>query len=153
MFVKEKMTKHLYVARPDEDVQIVYARMVELHVRHMPVIEAGQLVGVLSDRDMLLYAKPGKSYAFPQGLLVKDVMAKNLVTASPEMSLASIAQKMIDHSIDALPILRSDGRVVGLVTSTDLMRLIANHELETPQFRTGSEPIGSYAWELCEDIV
>ena len=153
MFAREKMTKRLYFASPEEDLLSVYARMVELNVRHMLVIESGKMVGILSDRDMLLYAKPGRSYDFPEGLSVREVMAKDPIHGTPDMSIAAIAQTMLEHRIDALPVLRIDGGVMGLITTTDLLRLIANHDLEAPRLQASAEPIGSYAWELCEDII
>lgn len=153
MLACEKMTRHLYTATPDEEAQSAYARMVELNIRHMPVVEEGRMVGLMSDRDLLLHAESGKGYAFPKGLRVADVMAKEIVSATPETTLAGIAQRMIERRIDAIPIVRADFKVVGLVTSTDLLRLIARREFDVLDFRPSDELVGSYAWELCEDIV
>lgn len=153
MLAREKMTRRLYTATPDEDAQSACARMIELNVRHMPVVEEGRMVGLMSDRDLLLHAKSGKGYAFPDGLRVADVMAKEVVSATPETTLAGIAQRMIERRIDAIPVVQADGKVVGLVTSTDLLRLIARREFDVLDFRPSDELVGSYAWELCEDIV
>jgi acetoin utilization protein AcuB len=153
MLAREKMTRHLYTATPDEDAQSACARMFELNVRHMPVVEEGRMVGLLSDRDLLLHAKSGKGYTFPEGVRVGDLMAREVVSATPDTTLAGIAQRMLERRIDAIPIVQTDGKVVGLVTSTDLLRLIARREFDVLDFRPSDELVGSYAWELCEDIV
>lgn len=153
MLANETMTKHLYTAGPREEAQQVYARMVELKVRHMPVVEDDQLVGLLSDRDMLLFAESGKGYAFPKGLLVENLMAKNLVTASSDAPVSRLAQLMLNYQVDALPIVGDAGQFLGLVTTSDLLRLIARGEFDEVSRRVPSDTIGNYAWELAEDII
>jgi CBS domain-containing protein len=51
--VADYMTQHPVTVGPDEDVQVAARRMAELGVRHLPVVDRGQLVGVLSMRDLL----------------------------------------------------------------------------------------------------
>lgn len=153
MLANQTMSNQLYTATPREEAQQAYARMVELKVRHMPVIDGDRLVGLLSDRDMLLFAESGKGYAFPKGLLVETLMAKNLITAPPETPISRLAQQMLTHQIDAVPIVRADGQLLGLVTASDLLRLIAQGDLDEASRRISNEVIGNYAWELAEDII
>ena len=153
MLVTEKMSSQLHYVSPDDNLQSVYARMIELKVRHMLVIDACRLVGILSDRDMLLFAKPGYGYLFPDGRCVRDVMAQEVIKVSPDASLDEVAKIMLELRIDAVPILRSDGHIMGVVTATDLIQLIADRTFEPPRVPLSNDSSGAYASELCEDLV
>lgn len=117
-----------------------------------PVVEKGQLVGIISRSDVVrqlcvetalaeqisdFYAGEGVSEppesleevgarvgARIERLAVREVMSRRLITAAPEDPLADVARRMIEHGIHRLPVVES-GRLVGLVSSLDLVRLFA----------------------------
>jgi acetoin utilization protein AcuB len=86
-------------------------------IRHLLVLDRGEVVGVVSDRDL-----GGRTGAGDQRQL-GTVMTENLVTAAPETTVRQAANLLRGRSIGCLPIL-DDGKAVGIVTTTDLLDLI-----------------------------
>jgi CBS domain-containing protein len=100
-------------------------------VRHMPVVRAGRLVGVVSERDLLrasLSALGGfdtqQRRAFLHGVEIHRVMSDPPITIHPEASLEEAAHMMAEAKIGCLPVLDAE-QLVGLVTETDLLRYFA----------------------------
>jgi len=83
------------------------------------VVENGSVVGILTERDVLKrVVDEGRK---PEETLVKDVMSKPLITISSEASLENAIELMFKHKIKKLPVVEN-GKLVGLVTFTDLVR-------------------------------
>jgi CBS domain-containing protein len=98
-------------------------------VRHIPVLEGGRVVGVVTHRDLLaaslskaLAFDPQQRRTFMRSVDVGEVMTRDPVTVAPEASLREAARLMIGRRIGCLPVVRPDGTLVGLVTETDLLR-------------------------------
>ncbi len=97
-----------------------------LSVRHLPVIDRhGELVGILSDRDLRKYAitdmSPQASFTDLEQPVV-NFMTKKVRTVSPETSLQAVADLMIADEIGAVPVVDSDGTLVGIVSYLDIVR-------------------------------
>jgi len=92
-------------------------------------------------------------FGFPEHLIAADIMTKDVVVADVDLKLAEAAQRMVDLKIDALPIVTQDGAMVGIITSTDLLKLVAERsKLKEPD----SDELGSldqYCWDLPRDVV
>ena len=98
-------------------------------VRHMPVIDDGELTGVVSQRDLLaaslscaLDFAGSQRRTFLRSVGVDEVMARNPVTANPDTPLGVAARAMLENRIGCLPVVDDKGRPVGLLTETDLVR-------------------------------
>lgn len=102
-------------------------------IRHLPVVENGKMVGLISDRDLRLSMQeaeqgPGgapKGYYLPALTKVSTVMITNPVTATPDMPLVRAATIMSERKFGCLPVVDEDRKPVGIVTETDMLRLLA----------------------------
>lgn len=101
-------------------------------IRHYPVVDDGVLVGIVSQRDIfhsallkaLGYGTRGKDQLFDT-FRVKEIMTNDVVTTIAGARVQEAARLMIEHKIGCLPVL-DGGALIGLVTETDLLRLIAD---------------------------
>ena len=109
--------------------------MREFKVRHLPVVQNGVMVGILSDRDLAmldvsrLYTEEGAD-AVRRSLArtVDDVMAVDVLHVEPETELSEVVAMLIDSKVGALPVVRPGTReVVGIVSYVDVLREV--HEL------------------------
>jgi len=100
-------------------------------LRHLPVVEEGRLVGMLTQRDLFHAAlstalnfgeKAQKE--FLKTVVVKEVMTEEVLTIDPGADVKEAARLLIEHKIGCLPVVEN-GKLVGLVTETDLLRVIA----------------------------
>lgn len=103
----------------------------EHEIRHVIVLENGELVGIVSDRD-LRDASPAIGDNVDQRtelekLRVGDVMTPDPITVHPQDLVGFAAQEMYERKIDALPVISEEGdeeELIGIVTSTDVMRAL-----------------------------
>ena len=99
------------------------ARLMKKHkIRHLPVLEGGALVGVLSDRDVQVISS--MSELDPTCILVEDAMSQAPWTVTPETPLVDVAQHMAETKIGSAVVMEHD-KVVGVFTTTDGMRILA----------------------------
>jgi len=119
------MTKDVICITPDFSLDRAWSLMKRQSIRHLPVVFAGKLVGIVSDRDLLLRALPleGGALSFPP-LAVGQAMTPHPVACQPNTMVSKLAALMLEHRIDSIPITSSRDVLVGLVTSTDLLELL-----------------------------
>lgn len=106
-----------------------------LDVRHLPVVdEDGDLVGMLSDRDLRGLALPhlvGGEYAgvVQTGLqaTVATVMTSNVISVEPETDVEEIVELMLENKIGAVPVVDRDRGLVGIVSYMDVLRNVDLH--------------------------
>jgi CBS domain-containing protein/ribosome-associated translation inhibitor RaiA len=116
MRLEEIMTTGVVTIGPDEQASIAWSRMERERIRHLIVLDAGSIVGMLSERDL-----GGRSgAALRRGRVVRELMTKTVATAKPGTTLRQAANLMSGRLIGALPVV-SDDRVVGIVTATDVL--------------------------------
>jgi CBS domain-containing protein len=97
----------------------------ELEIRHLPVIDdAGELVGMLSDRDVRGSLGASGDGALEASARVGDLMTGNVIEALPDDDLADVAELMVDYRIGAVPIVDARRTLVGIVSYVDVLRSI-----------------------------
>jgi acetoin utilization protein AcuB len=114
MLVVERMTRPPVTVAGEATVQEALDIIQKHRLRHLPVLAAdGALVGIVSEKD-LLRANAGER--------VKEIMTRDVVTATEYTALEEAARVMSDHRISSLPVMR-DGKLVGIITETDLFQI------------------------------
>ncbi len=142
MRVRELMTGALITARPDMPVLDARHLMIEKRIRHLLVTnESGELLGIVTDRDIRLNL-PSQATSLSvwelnyllTRLMVGKVMTQSVITVGPDREVRDAALLMLDHRIGALPVV-DGGRLIGIVTETDLLRAFVRSADETMALR------------------
>ena len=127
--VEAVMQREFAAVRSDERLDFVDDVMALGRVRHMPVVDGGQLVGVVTQRDLLaaslsraLDFDVQERRTFLRSVNVGEVMSKKPITVGPKATLRDAAQLLLRHKIGCLPVVGPRGEALGLVTETDLLR-------------------------------
>ncbi|MFZ5449355.1 MAG: CBS and ACT domain-containing protein [Thermodesulfobacteriota bacterium] len=129
MLIKDWMTKDPVTISEDTSMIKAIHIMKERHFRRLPVVSAGKLVGMVTDRD-LKEAAPSKAttldvhelYYLLAELQVKEIMSHNPISVSQGDTVEHAAQIMLEHTISGLPVLDDGGKVVGIITQSDVFR-------------------------------
>lgn len=128
--VEDFMTTSVITMKETDTLNSADLEMKLAEVHHIPVVdEKNNLVGVVSDRDLLrTRAKWGD-----EPLHIASVMTRRVRTASPRMAAHEAAATMLEHRIGCLPVVGDDGHLVGIITETDFMeiarRALSGHDV------------------------
>lgn len=127
------MTRRVITVPPTFPLEAAFRVMQREQIRHLPVTQGGLLQGILSDRDLLRVARvlDDDSLAFPdQSVAVAMTAAPFVCTTRTDVT--DLVRAMVEHKIDAVPVMGTDDRLAGLVTSTDLMLLLIHYDEARP---------------------
>lgn len=107
----------------DIDASIVDARkfMMSHHIRHLPVTDNTELVGILTDRDIKLILGPDFDYPSQQELSVRDVYIDSPYIVSLDEPLTNVLANMVEKHIGSVLVTRK-GKLAGVFTATDVCR-------------------------------
>jgi acetoin utilization protein AcuB len=132
VLVADAMTRRPVTVPPDATVAAALSAMRRGRFRHLPVAADGDLVGVVSQRD--LEASPGTPVEAAESLAdrpLSDVMSAEPVTVWPDEPVEVAARLLVEHAIGCLPVVADDG-LVGILTESDLflvlLRLLGGDE-------------------------
>jgi CBS domain-containing protein len=130
MDVREIMVTDIESVDRNDTLFAVEERMATRKLRHLPVLEQGDIVGIVTQRDLFKatmssamgYGEKAQQ-AYLRSVRVKEIMTYPVVTISPDTSLAAAAEIIITRGIGCLPVV--DGTtLVGMITKTDLLRCL-----------------------------
>ena len=130
MQVKEMMSTDVVVVGRNDDLSQVEDLMVAKKLRHVPVVENGALVAIVSQRDLFKammsstmgYGEKAQK-AYLHSVRVKEMMTYPVVTVTPDTSVGEAADLMVHKGIGCLPVVEGT-QLVGVVTKTDLLRCL-----------------------------
>lgn len=128
MSVKDYMTKEVISISPEESVAHAADLMRDKGLRRLPVIEKGQLVGLVTEGTMA-DASPSKATSlsiYEMNYLlnktkIRDIMIRQVVTVEPDASLEDAIYEMMTYKVGVLPVVQNN-QVVGIITDRDVFK-------------------------------
>jgi CBS domain-containing protein len=128
---RDLMTKNPVTIAPTAKLYQAAQALQALDIRHLPVVEEGELIGMLSDRDLRALSIPyivGGDYASDiaaaRNASVATIMSGNVYAVEPEAGADEIVELMLEQKIGAVPVTDPDGKLVGIVSYMDVLREI-----------------------------
>ena len=121
------MTREVVTLSLKDSLYSAEKRMKTNHIRHMPVVDKDELIGLISLSDLQrisfidAYSKEGTEDTPVYNMLsIKDMMIKNPLTASPKTTILEVSKLLASKEFHSLPVVE-DGKLVGIITTTDLL--------------------------------
>lgn len=136
--IERFMSSVLVVIAPEQPL-LEAARLMRLHsIRHLPVVQKGKLVGILSQRDVHLLETLDD--VDPARVLVEEAMVRDLYTVEPDEPVDRVASQMAERRIGTAVVAHGQ-KLLGLFTTTDALRSLAAYAI------AGDVPGGDEAME------
>jgi acetoin utilization protein AcuB len=137
MRVEGWMRRKPVTISPQETLRTAWRIIREHRIRHLPVVERGRLVGIVTDRD-LRHALPSRAVSLEmheipylaEKVRIWEVMARAVVTIHREAPIEEAARLLLQYRIGGLPVVRGE-ILVGIITKTDLLRALLHRDQES----------------------
>jgi len=125
--VSDRMTGDAITVQADDPIRVAMDLIDQKQLRRFPVIKDGDLVGIVTDRDLrnttassvVLTEKKYHDFLL-DNVKIESIMSANPRTVSPQSDLKDAARLILEIKVGGLPVLQ-DGRLVGIITETDLI--------------------------------
>ena len=129
MLVRDRMNQPVLTIASDMPIHEALGIMKREHIRHIPVLQDGKLVGIVANED-LVYASPSPATSLSiwemnfllSKITVKEVMTKHVITVDEDTPIEDAALLMAEHKIGCIPVMRNEV-LVGIITETDLFNI------------------------------
>ena len=119
--VYQYMTLTPHTVGPRQSLAVAARMMRDHDVRHLPVLDGGRLVGLLSQRDLLLVeAMPGVN---PTAVRVEEAMVQDVFTVARDTPIGEVVETMLTKKLGSA-VVDDDGRVIGVFTTIDALRAL-----------------------------
>jgi CBS domain-containing protein len=129
--VQDIMTRNPHTLEADDVLDLADDLMRMARVRHIPILDRGKLVGIVSQRDLFFSAldkilgiQQREQKDLMKTIRAREVMSHPVITISADASVKEAARLMGENKIGCLPVVK-DEKFVGLVTETDILRYVA----------------------------
>src|SRR5579885_1053973 len=119
--IEKAMTPMPHTIGKDQPIATALDMMRSYRIRHLPVQDGGELIGVVSDRDVALAA----SFNGKGELTVADVMMPDPYTVEPAAPLDEVVAQMAEHKYGCALVRKPGGKVIGIFTAIDGLRYLA----------------------------
>jgi CBS domain-containing protein len=117
--LRDVMTTNPTTVEPGTSIVEAAQLMKKEDVGALPVVEGGRLVGMITDRDIVIRAVAEQKLEATAG----EIASKDVVTVDPQQSLDEAARLMAQHQLRRLPVCEEDGRLVGIIAQADLAQI------------------------------
>jgi CBS domain-containing protein len=166
MQARDVMTKDIVTVSPEATVGEIAALLVTHRIGAVPVVSAeGRLVGIVSQTDLVHRSETGtekrrkwwleafadpdikaQQYVKSHGHKAEDVMTRHVVSVSESASLAEVADVLDTHSVRQVPVV-SEGRLAGMISRADLVRVLAEVSITAPAVRPDNGALQKAIWD------
>jgi acetoin utilization protein AcuB len=131
MLVKNWMSKEVITVDADDSMQNAIYILQEQNINIMPVMENGNLVGIITDRD-LKKASPSDATTLDMHELlfliskikVSDLMKKPVYTTQPDLTIEEAAAVLLEKKISGLPVVNENDKLIGIITRSDIFQVV-----------------------------
>jgi CBS-domain-containing membrane protein len=140
VLVRDIMTKDVVKVKRDTNLQEAARRLSGLRISGMPVVDdANRVIGVISEADILSLAGVKRGHTFKdilrhvlgeplpgrkKGNTVGDVMSSPAITTGPDTDIREVAAILDDRRIKRLPVVDTEGKLAGIVSREDIVRMM-----------------------------
>ena len=131
MTVSEVMVTDLVTVGPESDLKEAVDHMNSAHIRHLPVVQSGRLVGIVSDRDIRLFgmtmagAEDGDlRFAIGADVRVREVKQREPVLIEPDADVREALDMMIEDRVGAIPVVDDGEHLLGIVSYVDMLKML-----------------------------
>lgn len=147
--VRDWMTRDVLTISPDVSLLEAGQMMVDKGIRRLPVVEDGKLAGIVTNSDVRGACAAGAAgvdfwdltYKLSK-LTAADIMTPNPTTVTLDDTIGVAAQKMLEQKIGGLPVVDHGGKLIGILTESDIFRLVAHNWMHTDS--KSGEPFAHY---------
>ena len=131
--IKDIMTSEVFVLHAAQTLELVRSLMRIKHVRHVPIVEPDNtFVGLMTHRDLLAQTishlaevDDEEQEYLDRHIHIMNIMKTDVTTVDPEMDVCNAITMLLEHKYGCLPVV-TDGKLVGIVTEADFMKLTLN---------------------------
>lgn len=116
--VRDGMTTDVVTIEPSATIVDAARRMIEEEKGPLPVVEAGRVVAIVTDRDIVARVVAADRDA--HSVRVEEVATRDLVTAGPDQDLDEARRLMTEHHLDRLIVVEEDGHLLGIISEADI---------------------------------
>lgn len=141
--VSSIMTKHLITVSPDDPMQVVKDIFDKHKIHHIPVVRENKIVGIIGKSDYNAYFT-GLSRHFEDRFInetllqlhkAEEIMTKKLAKVEPEDHISVVVEVFKENILHALPVVDSEGELVGIVTVHDIIKRIAEEKINDSDYK------------------
>ena len=131
MVVADLMVHEVVTLTPEDLLFDAVLKMNDYHIRHLPVVDNGRLVGIISNRDIRLLAKDLPEAQRAEGRYnlslearVGEVMEVDPIVTGPDVELGEVLEVFLEEKVGAIPVVAEDKRLVGIIGYIDLLEIL-----------------------------
>lgn len=142
--VRDWMTSQVVTIRPNTTLPQAHELMTQKSVRRLPVLnDRGRLVGIITQGDVR-GAEPSQATSLSMWELnyllatvcVEELMTRDPVTVPEGATICEAARLMLEYRVSGLPVMNSQGELVGIITESDIFRMVVRHQWQKGELAT-----------------